>query len=373
MTILIATGIFPPEVGGPATYVPLFARHAIAAGHSVRVVTYGVARTVLFPYPVVSVPRFPVPLRHLFFFLACVRHGFSADVVFAQDAFSSGLPAFLAARLLRKRFVVKIVGDFSWEHARNSGTTIDTIDAFQRITPSFPLARIIRFFQRFVCRRASAVIVPSMYLSGIVRGWGVDSRFVRIVRNAPSFPSLSRMADPDPFLIFSAGRLVPWKGFDGLIRAFARISPSFPSARLMIAGDGPCRDDLATCAARFHVPGHISLVGALTPDEMARVYARAGCFVLFSSYEGMSHVLLEALSYRIPVIASDAGGNGELIEPGINGMLVPSRDEDALSSAIASFLADPRAAIPRPGFIQGAMPASQELMHVICQILQKNS
>lgn len=351
MRILIATGIFPPELGGPATYVPAFAAACVRRGHSVHVVTYGNPfLPASEPYPVSRVPRLFLPIRYFLFFASCLFRGFSADVFFAQDAFSSGLPASCAAYLLRKRLVVKIVGDFSWEYARNSGTTADTIDAFQGSVPISRIVRAIRFFQYVVCRQASSIIVPSAYLQGIVRGWGIDSRHIRVIHNAVPPPSVLRAADPDPFFIFSAGRLVSWKGFDGLIRAFAAIRPSFPRARLMIAGDGPCRATLESCAGASGVSDAVSFPGALSPAAITDAYRRAGCFALFSSYEGLPHVLLEALSYDIPVIASDVGGTGELIESGINGILVPSGDEGRLADALIAFFRDPRTAVPRPGF-----------------------
>lgn len=371
MTILIATGIFPPEVGGPATYVPLFARSAIAEGHSVRVITYGSGSIPSFPYPVISIPRLPVPFRHFLFFLACFRHGFSADVIFSQDAFSSGVPAACAAFLLRKSLIVKIVGDFSWEYARNSGRLHDDIDAFQRRS-SYPLiVSLIRRFQGAVCRFSRQVIVPSDYLRHLVIGWGVDSRDVVVVRNAVSRAFQQSSVLRDPFLVFSAGRMVPWKGFDGLIRAFSAIAPSFPSARLVIAGDGPCLHSLSALASSSPVSSRISFPGSLSSAEMSSWYSRAGCFVLFSEYEGLSHVLLEALAHGIPVIASDAGGNRELITDGENGMLIPPRDENALSRALASLFMRPRQSFLHPTALPIHSPSPADSFHETCRLIER--
>lgn len=350
MKILIATGIFPPEAGGPATYAAHFAEECILKGHDVCVIAYGdPSKRKGFRYPVISIPRLPLPFRYGLFFFACMYYGFSSDVIFAQDGFSSGIPASFASLFMRKWLVVKIVGDASWEYGKNTHRTEENIDAFQKRT-SYPLLlRCIRLFQWFVCKISSDVIVPSSYLKGIVVGWGINKSKISVIYNAaPATPPFDG-GNREHFLFFSAGRLVSWKHFDGLIRAFARIHAVFPRARLAIAGDGPCRAELEAEARHLGAMGYISFLGAVSSKEMPALYARASCFVLFSSYEGLSHVLLEALAYQTPVIASDAGGNAELITDGINGMLVPSGDEDALASTLAAFLSDPHSAIPRPG------------------------
>ncbi len=372
MRILIATGIFPPDVGGPATYVPSFAAACVRRGHAVHVIAYGDPRgRDTFGFPVVSIPRWPLPFRYGLFFLACIRYGFSADVIFVQDGFSSGIPAFFASLALRRRLIVKIVGDAAWEYSRNSGMTDDTIDMFQNRT-SYPLLiGAIRFFQRAVCRRSVHVIVPSEYLKGIVLGWGVDVRAVRVVPNSVPLPPLFPSVRRDPFLIFSAGRFVPWKGFAGLIRAFDALAPSYPHARLAIAGDGPCFPPIRLLASSRASSSRISFLGSLSPEDMSAWHFRAGCFVLFSEYEGMSHAILEALARRTPVIASDAGGNAELIAHGENGMLVPTRDPHALQGALRLFLSDPRAAIPHPGF---RFPSpSQDPISMTCRLIESNS
>ena len=341
MKILIATGIFPPEIGGPATYVPFIAGELVRRGHAVRVVTYGSRSRGQLAYPVTRIPRIFLPVRYALFCIACVRYGFAADCIFAQDAVSSGIPAGIAAFVLRKRLIIKIVGDFSWEYARNAGLVSDTIDDFERRI-SYPfLVRVIRFCQTMVCRYAAKVVVPSLYLRGIVAGWGIAMKKIVVVYNAVEIAHYPTLEGRQRYTIFSAGRLVPWKGFDGLIRAFAYTHRAFPSARLVIAGDGPCKDDLLAVARATGVADAVLFLGSIAPMEMAAWYCRAGCFALFSSYEGFSHVLLEALSYGLPVIASDAGGNAEIIRDGNNGVVVASGDERALAAALTAFLKKP--------------------------------
>jgi glycosyltransferase involved in cell wall biosynthesis len=131
-------------------------------------------------------------------------------------------------------------------------------------------------------------------------------------------------------------RLVPWKGVDGLVRAVVRI----PGMRATIAGDGPLRAELEALSASLGVGDRVRFLGNVPKEEVDALLARVHCFVLNSTYEGLPHVLLEAMRARIPVIASDVGGTSELVEDGVSGLLIPQRDEDALVAALKRLAGD---------------------------------
>ena len=103
MNILIATGIYPPEIGGPAEYAKQLDKALYEQGFRVSVVTYG------------SLKRFPTGIRHFLYFLRFFFKTFSTDYIIALDPFSVGFPALLYAKLFRKKIVVRIGGDFLWE------------------------------------------------------------------------------------------------------------------------------------------------------------------------------------------------------------------------------------------------------------------
>jgi len=123
----------------------------------------------------------PRPLRAIQTVWAIVRHARRADIVYLNGLVLEGI---VATRLLgRVRTVVKVVGDLIWEKARNSGATALDLDAFQ----SAPLSlrwRFMRWLQGCYTARADTIIVPSEYLKAIVRGWGVDPKKIRVIRNA---------------------------------------------------------------------------------------------------------------------------------------------------------------------------------------------
>src|SRR3989338_9246738 len=120
MRILIATGIFPPDIGGPATYSALLARELPKRNIGVSVVTYGsFFAKASKDKPVAISRRIPKGLRHLLYFFVCFVKACRADIVFAQDPVSAGFPAWCAARLARRRFAIRVAGGYAWGRERS--------------------------------------------------------------------------------------------------------------------------------------------------------------------------------------------------------------------------------------------------------------
>lgn len=146
-------------------------------------------------------------------------------------------------------------------------------------------------------------------------------------------------ADGDHFVIGSVGRLDPIKGYSHLVRAFIKLLHSEPDAarrfRLVIIGEGPCRDEIETLLDENQARSFAWLPGAR--DDVCDLTGGFDVFVLPSLGEGISNTILEAMATGLPVIASDVGGNPELIVNGMTGVLVPSEDPEALSAAISSY------------------------------------
>jgi len=146
--------------------------------------------------------------------------------------------------------------------------------------------------------------------------------------------------------ILFVGRLVERKGVEVLVRALAGIA-SLPDAELTVIGAGE-RAEVIQRTARLHgVADRVLLRGTVTRDELVRSYSNHDIFVLPAvvdakgDTEGLGVVLLEALRFERPVIASELGGIPDIVEDGVTGLLVPSGDSEALGSAIESLAADP--------------------------------
>ena len=342
MKILIATGIFPPDVGGPATYSQLLATQLAKRGHEVRVVAYADKNS---PRPSLSkrgdggefqlirIVRSPFKLwRYFQFFRAVKKYGREADVIYAQGPVSEGYPSYLATRVLKKPLVVKVTGDYSWEQAVNRGLTDKLIDEFQTLGRYPRRTRRMRDIQRTVCQHAKIIITPSEYLKKIVVGWGINESKVRVIYNAVERPEVGSQRTEvrnklgiaeNTFLILSSGRDVPWKGFKLLREVVSELQKSNPDIELKVLHHSP--------RAEFH--------------EYVRA---ADAYVLNTGYEGLSNTLVEVLHLGTPIITTNVCGNPEIItslpfppheggtEEGLsaNGILIDYNNKGQLKQAI---------------------------------------
>lgn len=334
--VLVATGLFPPEIGGPATYVKLLTDILPAHGIGLRVV------------PFRSVRKLPRIVRHLAYCIKLIAGSRGRDVIHAQDPVSVGMPALMAARLTGRTFVLKVVGDYAWEQYQRHASSAVSLEDFQKGRYDI-ITEMRRRIERFVAVSAHRVIVPSNYLKSIVVHWGVSEKNIAVVYNAFVIPRAvpareeARVAlgtPPDAFQIVSIGRLVPWKGFDVLIEAMALFLQTVPQARLVILGSGPEESLLRQKIADADLAAVVSLGGNTTHDDVLLHLSAGDLFILNSSYEGFSHTLLEALAMGIPVLVSDAGGNREIIEDGVNGRLYHRRDAASLADEIMRLFGD---------------------------------
>lgn len=341
--LFIASGIFHPEAGGPATYLYEILPHLQARGWDVRLLTFADRADTggRYPYPVQRIPRVSLPARMRAYAAAARPLLDWADVTYIHTL---GLPL-IGGRQGRR--VVKIVGDVAWERAIRKRWLPDTtdIDEFQTRTVALQV-QIDKARRAREAARMGGVIVPSAYLGRMVAGWGVPDSHIRVIYNAmpPHAPHTTPLRQHearaalnlrDAPTLLTVGRILPWKGVDHVIHAIARI----PDARLIVAGDGDLLDRLKILTATLQVADRVTFTGKIE-RERVDLYMRASDYtVLYSGYEGLSHTLLESLRAGTPCIASDKGGNPEVIQHGINGLLVPYIDRDALTDTLRSAFA----------------------------------
>ena len=342
MNILMVTGIFPPDRGGPASYVPRMAAALTARGHRVEVICLSDRAAhgdSAYDFTVRRILRGTFwPVRILLTTLAIWRAALRNEVLFVHGL---GAESALAAFFAGCPSVYKIVGDYAWERAVGRGWFTGTIDAYQTLAKP-PVLRLSDWIRSFPLRLAGRIIVPSRYLQRIVSGWRVGSEKIQVVYNAT--PSVSDAPSAATGLAAWSGktlitvcRLVPWKGVDALIR----LLPELPDTRLVIAGDGHIRRELSDLAAQSRVAERVVFLGDVPHREVAWYLRQADAFVLNSTYEGLPHVVLEAMAAGTPVIATDAGGTGEVVEHEATGLLVPVGDAAALQAAIERLWREP--------------------------------
>jgi glycosyltransferase involved in cell wall biosynthesis len=237
--------------------------------------------------------------------------------------------------------VLKIVGDQAWERAVRRGWIASTedVDVFQ--TRAYhPIVQWQKARRSREVRSVDQVIVPSQYLKQMVAGWGVDPDRIQVIYNAlppAENASLSQSVArerlglvADTPIVFTAARLKPWKGVDHLIRAVQHV----PDVCLIIAGEGPMRAELEHLTVQLNLTLRVTFLGQVSREAVHLYMQAADYFALYSGYEGLPHAALESLRAGTPVIASDKGGNPEVITHNVNGLLVPYVNVEALTAAL---------------------------------------
>lgn len=219
-----------------------------------------------------------------------------------------------------------------------------------------------RVLHRWLARRVHATVAVSQRLADdLVRYEGFPAgRTQRLVNGIPDpeqgFAGDRAAAraelgwDARP-VVLAVGSLTPVKNHAGLLRAFELLHAERGAAapRLVVAGDGPLRDELAAAAAERLPDGAVQWLG--NRDDIPRLLRAADVFVLPSHREGLPLCLVEAHAMGCPSVSYDVGGNGEVTEDGVTGVLVPYPDERAFAGAVGALLddGDRAAALARAG------------------------
>jgi glycosyltransferase involved in cell wall biosynthesis len=338
--VVVVTGIWPPDVGGPASHAPALAASLIEAGHDVEVVTTADAAPEPRPYPVRWVSRARrAPLRHLAVVREVARAGRRADRVYATTMVRR---AALGAALARRPLVVKLVADEAYERAVRADRFAGTLEDFQRRRGGLR-SRLLRWTRTAALRRATHVLVPSAYLRELALGWGLRPARVSVIPNpAPTLPTLPgreearRMLGVEGFTLAAAGRLTRQKALGDALAAVARVD----GVRLVLAGDGPERASLESRSRDLGLDGRVRFLGARPREDVLRLFRAADAALLTSAWENLPHGVLEALAVGTPVIATAVGGVPEVVREGENGLLVSPGDVGALAEAIRRLATD---------------------------------
>jgi glycosyltransferase involved in cell wall biosynthesis len=206
----------------------------------------------------------------------------------------------------------------------------------------YPVGGVWSGLRSLMYRRAAAVVVQTRALHTWAARLTADNR-VHVIPN----PVEPQRASASPAhheeqrsrTIVAMGRLSREKAFDLLIHAFHRCAKKHPEWSLVILGEGDERRSLEALAAELNMKDRISLPGL--SREPAQILRRAQIFVLSSRYEGFPNALLEAMACGVTVIATDCAGPREIIRDGVDGLLIPPGDVDALIVSMDRLMGDP--------------------------------
>ena len=200
----------------------------------------------------------------------------------------------------------------------------------------------LRWWERDLVRRVVAeaqhCIAPSPRVGELLAGQYPGSRWECLSNPlgeafVADLPAPPRNPAAGPFIFLSAARLSPEKGHAALIEAFAEAFAGDPGTRLRLAGEGPIRGDLERLCAERGIAAQVEFLGLLSAPQVRAEMAAANAFVLASDVETFGVVVVEALASGRPVVATASGGPDHLVNPA-NGLLIPTRDRQALRQAL---------------------------------------
>lgn len=345
--ILLTTGIFPPEIGGPATYSALLQKELPGFGIEVEVLPFRTVR------------HLPSLIRHLVFFWKVFVRGRKADLLYTQDPVSVGFPTMLAAKILRKPFLARIAGDWVWEQSAQRFGVKESIDDFQLTKYGFKV-EFLRKIEHLTVKFADLVITPSQYFRKLVSKWNPSKNNVITIYNGISFSDIiNKEASFESKTMISAGRLVPWKGFDCLIE----MMPNLPDWKLFIAGEGPDHEKLNKLILDLNLADRVFLLGNMERGELIQKIQKSEIFILNTSFESFSFQVVEAMRAKTPVVTTNIGNLSEIIKNGQEGILVEPNNTNEIIEAIEK-LSHPefRKSLVEQAFIKSEMFSIQNTL-----------
>jgi glycosyltransferase involved in cell wall biosynthesis len=291
------------------------------------------------PYPVHWVSRhIPVGLRHAASTFEIARRAREADVVYCTGMVGRTGLALLAAHA---PLVLKITSDPAYERSLRYALHTSGLDEFQYARGV--RVGLLRRLRDMSLGRAARIVAPSAALRDIAIGWGVPPEKVEVLPNPVEAPDLAsrnelrrRHGLEGPTLVF-AGRIAPQKSLDVMLEA-VRLNEG---VHLVVAGDGPEQARVEAHARQLGLGARARFLGPQAREAVFELLRAADAAVLSSSWENFPHMVVEALAVSTPVIATSTGGVREIVEDGVNGLLVPPQDPDALAAAIARYFSEP--------------------------------
>ena len=327
MKILITVGIFPPDIGGPASFVPKIAKHLQENGFEVTIICLSNEKIVdNESFKIIRILRNQnLMIRWIKTIFKMIYNGRNADTIFVN-----GLPmeAYIANLFLRKKLIRKIVGDWAWERGRNKGIINDSFDEFQKNKHNLHL-EIAKFSRGWTATKADLVITPSVHLKNVVKNWGVSENNLKVIYNGTNIQSKITKKENEVLHFITVGRLAPWKNIDKIIQAMAILNEKGFNFIFNIVGSGPLNEKLKILVKELKLENKIFFLGQKNTEELNKIYLDSDIYIQASGYEGLPHVILEAINFNLSIISTPVGGTNEILLDGKNGWILKLKDKKA--------------------------------------------
>ena len=311
MRVLVTVGIFPPDIGGPATFVPKIAKYfQDELNYEIEILTLSDNKNsnINDDFSVKRIDRnLPIIYRWLKTIFTIYKLGKNKDLIFVNGL---GTEATIANIFLKKKIIRKIVGDPVWERAYSKAKISESFDEFQVKNYGFSIS-LQKKVRSFSIKKSDIVVTPSQHLKNFILNLGFKNK-IEIINNGVFIPEENtNIFTNDQINITIVSRLVSHKNIEKIIKAISDLNS--PLINLNIIGDGPELNQLQKISLESNNKDNIIFHGKLNRDDINHIFLNSDIYIQASNYEGLPHSLLEAMSYGIPVLCTPVGECKEIL------------------------------------------------------------
>ena len=337
MNILITVGIFPPDIGGPASFVPKISNFLIENGHNVKIICLSEVSNnhIEDNLDVIRIRRSnSLPIRWLKTIYQIVKNGRNSDLIFVNGL---GVESAIAALMLKKKLIRKIVGDPVWERAYNQKKTIESFDEFQNNKHSF-LIEVQKLLRNWSINSAEIVITPSDHLKNFVSELGFNNKILKI-NNGVDITDIKRTnVDKADINLLIISRLVIQKNINIVIEAMELLDNK--NVKLSIIGEGGEFSKLEGVIHELNLQNRVQLLGKIDNNKISQFLLTADIFIQASDYEGLPHSVLEAINNEVPILSTEVGGCKDLLNDGERGFIIPIPPDKKIIAENITYIID---------------------------------
>ena len=248
-----------------------------------------------------------MPLRYFLYFRKLLTLASQADIIYAHDLFSCGIPAALVKKILRKKLVIRLGGDFLWEKAVAKGWTEKPLSQYYQ-EPKNRLEKLFLSIGQWVLKSADLIIFSTDWQKEIyLRNYKISQRRIKVIENP--FPEIEAVSGltTNQRIIF-AGRLIKLKNIAFLIRAFGQILTHQPNLQLEIIGEGPEKKNLKRLVEELNLTRSVFLKKRIPRQQLIEEIKQSFLFILPSLTEISPNLVLECIKLKKPILLTKETG-----------------------------------------------------------------
>lgn len=343
MKLFITTGIYHPDIGGPATYLKniLFKKnfseipkYLLTLSDQKKLIMIENKRNL----KIIRIKRkLNIFIRGFLIIIYLIKYARNCDVLYANGLY---FETNLFSIIFHKKYIAKIVGDYHWERFKRKNLFSKSIEDFNRSKNIFII--FIKIIRKLTFSNCIKIIVPSNYLKKVVYSWNLRVKKIEIIYNSIDIKEFNYVKPKSLLkkinfqkgdkIICTISRLAKHKNITDLLDVINYKS----NIKHIIIGEGPVRKEIENKIKKLNLKNNVFLLGSLNKSKTYSCLKISNFFILYSSYEGFAHVILEAMYFNNIVIATNVGGNKEIIKNNENGYLINFNDKQKMNEILSN-------------------------------------